>query len=236
MSVLKKKNFFIINILILILFTTGCEYSSTNHKINSKFLVKIKYLESIKFLFNHKYKKALFKFQNFYIKYPYNMYTEKVLIYLIYLNYIDQNFLNVLDFTEEFINSYNKSPFLDYVLYVRIISKISLDQNNEIQNIFRIKRSNCNPFYANLAMKDANIFIKNYPNSIFIRYLKYQLFNIKKRLRKFDFNIIKFLFKKKMYIATINRCIRFLEYYSSNNIETKLVEKILKESFNQFLK
>ncbi|QJC33439.1 outer membrane protein assembly factor BamD [Enterobacteriaceae endosymbiont of Donacia clavipes] len=233
MNIFIKKKFFIINMLILIL-TINCKYSSCDNKINSNFCLKKKYLESIKILYDHKYQKALFKFQDFYIKYPYNKYTEKVLVYLIYLNYIDKNFLNVLDFTEEFIISYNKSPFLDYILYIRIMSEISLDQNNEIQNLFNIERSHYNPFYTNLAINDTNILIKNYPNSIYIKYLKYHLIKMKNRVRKFDLNIIKFLFKKKMYISTINRCIRFLKFYSSNNKETKLVKKILQESFSKF--
>ncbi|QJC37067.1 outer membrane protein assembly factor BamD [Enterobacteriaceae endosymbiont of Donacia vulgaris] len=232
MKIFIKNKFFFINILIciLLIFTTNCKYYYTSKKKYHKTSLKQEYLEAIKILVSKKYEKALIQFSNLYVNYPYNIYTEKVLVYLIYLSYLNKNFLNVLELTEEFLQSYNSSPFISYILYIRILAEMSLDSNTRIQNLFRINRKNCNPFYTQLAINDTEIFIKNYPKSIYINNLKQKLIIMKKRVRTFDLNIIEFLFKKKNYISTINRCLIFLKEYP-NSIENNLIKKILKDSY-----
>ncbi|QJC38707.1 outer membrane protein assembly factor BamD [Enterobacteriaceae endosymbiont of Donacia fulgens] len=236
MKIFIKNKFFFINILICILlvFTTNCEYYTILKKKNLNNSLKYGYLEAIKTLTDKKYNKALIKFSNLYINYPYNMYTEKILVYLTYLNYLHKDFLNVLELSEEFIKSYNSSAFVSYVLYVRILSEITLDSNTLIQNLFRINRNNCNPFYTQLAINDTKIFIKNFPENIYTTLLKKKLINMEKRIQLFELNIINFFLKKKNYIATINRCLIFLKKYPySKNIY--FVKKILKHSYNKIL-
>ncbi|QJC35849.1 outer membrane protein assembly factor BamD [Enterobacteriaceae endosymbiont of Donacia sparganii] len=242
MKFFTKNKIFFINIIIciLLIFTTNCEYYTLKQKYLNNYLeekdlnnsLKQRYLEAIKFLVDKKYDKALIRFSNLYINYPYNIYNEKILVYLMYLNYINKDFLNVLELTNEFIKSYSFSAFMNYVLYIRIMSEISLDTNTEIQNFFRINRINCNPFYTKLAINDTEIFIKNYPNSIYTKYLKKKLIFMKERVEKFELSIIKFYFKKKIYIATINRCLIFLKNYP-NSREINLVKKILKNSYHK---
>ncbi|QJC36663.1 outer membrane protein assembly factor BamD [Enterobacteriaceae endosymbiont of Donacia simplex] len=234
MKIFTKNKFFFINILIciLLIFTTNCKYYYTSKKKYYKISLKQEYLEAIKTLVSKKYEKALIKFSNLYVNYPYNIYTGKILVYLMYLSYLKKNFLNVLELTEEFMQSYNNSPFMSYVLYIRILSEISLDSNTRMQTLFRINRKNCNPFYTQLAINDTEIFIKNYPNSIYINDLKKKLIIMKKRVRIFDLNIIKSLFKKKNYISTITRCLIFLKEYP-NSIESNLIKTILQDSYNK---
>ncbi|QJC37477.1 outer membrane protein assembly factor BamD [Enterobacteriaceae endosymbiont of Donacia thalassina] len=235
MKIFIKNRSFFINILIciLLIFTTNCEYYSISKKKHLNYSFKHEYINAIKILNEKKYNKALIKFSNLYVNYPYNIYTEKILVYLMFLNYLHKDFLNVLELSEEFIQSYNFSAFMSYVIYIRILSEISLDTNTKIQNFFRINRYFCNPFYTQLAIHDIKIFMKNYPNSIYINFLKKKLFNMEKRVKFFDLNIIKFLFKKKNYIATINRCLIFLKEYPSSIKEINLVKKILKISCNE---
>ncbi|QJC38288.1 outer membrane protein assembly factor BamD [Enterobacteriaceae endosymbiont of Donacia marginata] len=236
MKIFIKNKFFFINILICILlvFTTNCEYHSILKKKNLNISLKHGYLEAIKTLTHKEYDKALIKFSNLYVNYPYNMYTEKILVYLIYLNYLHKDFLNVLELSEEFMESYNISAFISYVFYVRILSEISLDSNNLIQNFFKINRNDCNPFYTQLAIHDTKIFIKNFPKNIYTNILKKKLIHMEKRIQFFDLNIINFFFKKKNYIATINRCLIFLKKYSSSK-NIYFVRKILKDSYNKML-
>ncbi|QJC34257.1 outer membrane protein assembly factor BamD [Enterobacteriaceae endosymbiont of Donacia cinerea] len=234
MKIFTKNKLFFINILIciLLIFTTSCKYNYISQKKYYKTSLKQEYLEAIKILTSKKYDKAFIKFSNLYVNYPYNMYTEKILVYLIYLSYLNQDFLNVLELTEEFIQSYNYSAFMSYIFYIRILSEISLDSNTRIQTLFRINRKDCNPFYTQLAINDTEIFIKNYPNNIYTNDLKKRLITMKKRVRIFDLNIIQFLFKKKNYISTINRCLIFLKEYP-NSIEINLIKKILQDSYSK---
>ncbi|WP_168918998.1 outer membrane protein assembly factor BamD [Enterobacteriaceae endosymbiont of Donacia bicoloricornis] len=234
MKIFIKNKFFFINILIciLLLFTTNCEYYLIPEKKILKNSLKHEYLKAVKILVDKKYKKALIQFSNLYINYPYNMYTEKILVYLIYLNYLNKDFINVLELSEEFIESYDSSAFISYIFYIRILSEISLDSNNLLQILFNINRNNCNPFYTKLAIHDTKIFIKNFPKSKYTNILKKKLIKMRKRIQLFDLNIINFFLKKKNYTATINRCLIFLKEYP-NSVNTCFVKKILKYSYNE---
>ncbi|QJC35437.1 outer membrane protein assembly factor BamD [Enterobacteriaceae endosymbiont of Donacia proxima] len=230
-----NKKIFLINIIMFILLITiNCQYNTYIHK-QKHFNISLKYdyLNAIRFLSEKKYDQALLEFNNLYINYPRNIYTEKILVFLIYLNYVEHNFLIVLELIDEFVQLYDNSAFMSYILYIKIMAEISLDTNNQIQNLFKINRSDCNPFYTQLAINDAKIFFKKYPNSIYIHLLKKRLMYMKKRIKNFDLNIIKFLYQKKKYISVINRCLIFLKNNSCNDINTYLIKKILNDSLDK---
>ncbi|QJC34661.1 outer membrane protein assembly factor BamD [Enterobacteriaceae endosymbiont of Donacia crassipes] len=230
-----NKKIVLINILILILLiTVNCKYDKyTYEQRYFDIPLKEEYINAIKLLSEKKYDQALLKFNNLYINYPNNIYTEKILISLIYLNYLEHNFLIVLELIDEFIQLYDHSAFMSYIFYIKIITEISLDTNSKIQNLFKINRKNCNPFYTQLAINDTKIFFKKYPNSIYIPFLKKKLIHMNQRIKNFDLNIIKFLYQKKKYISTINRCLIFLKNSPYNDINTNIIKKILNNSLNK---
>ncbi|QJC35018.1 outer membrane protein assembly factor BamD [Enterobacteriaceae endosymbiont of Donacia piscatrix] len=231
---MNKKIFLISMIIFILLITVNCKYNTYTHE--QKYFdtsLKYDYLNAIRYFSEKKYDQALLEFNNLYINYPRNIYTEKILVFLIYLNYLGHNFLVVLELIDEFIQLYDYSPFMSYILYVKIITEISLDTNNQIQNLFKINRNDCNPFYTQLAINDTEMFFKKYPDSIYIHFLKKRLTYMKKRIKNFDLNIIKFLYQKKKYISTINRCLIYLNNDLHNDINTCLIKKILNDSLNK---
>ncbi|QJC36249.1 outer membrane protein assembly factor BamD [Enterobacteriaceae endosymbiont of Donacia cincticornis] len=229
---INKKIFSISILMIILVITINCKYY-TYEQNYSDIPLKCEYLNAIKFFSEKKYNQALLKFNNLYINYPHNIYTEKILVFLIYLNYLEHNFLIVLELIDEFIKLYDHSAFMSYIFYIKIITEISLDTNNLVQNLFKINRNDCNPFYTQLAINDTKIFFKKYPNSIYIHLLKKKLVYMMKRVKNFDLNIIKFLYRKKKYISTINRCLIFLKNNPDNNFDTDLIKKILNNSLNK---
>ncbi|QJC29227.1 outer membrane protein assembly factor BamD [Enterobacteriaceae endosymbiont of Plateumaris rustica] len=210
------KNFFYkMLILSLLIIITNCSQYKYIHnkKIITNFLIKEKYLEANNNLFKKKYTKSMLQFEQIDKLYPYNKYSQKIKVNLIYLYYLNKNFFSVIDLFDEFIRIYPLSIYTDYILYIKILSEISLD-NNKIQYLFRINKNNCNPFYINKAIYDIKSLIENYPNSIYIPLIKKRLKILNKRLMLYELSIVQFYFDKEMYISVIKRCEMLIENYS----------------------
>ncbi|QJC31808.1 outer membrane protein assembly factor BamD [Enterobacteriaceae endosymbiont of Donacia tomentosa] len=227
MKIFVTKKFFYINLLILIfMFTINCT-NYTKEQSNYNSILQKKYSKAQAFLIKKKYKKALSKFEDFNKNYPYNHYTENTHVNLIYLNYKNKKFLTSLVLANDFIQTYNASPYTDYIYYIKIMSELSLD-NNTLQNLLKINKNFCNPFYIQLAIDDMEILFKNFPKSRFIKILKPNSNYIKKRSMNFKLNIIKFLFKNNMYLLTIKKSLEFIKLYS-NKTESNFVKVMLKQ-------
>ncbi|WP_168821919.1 outer membrane protein assembly factor BamD [Enterobacteriaceae endosymbiont of Donacia provostii] len=215
--------------IFILLTTLNCKYNTYEEKYFNIFL-KTEYIKAIQLLSDKKYDKALLKFEDLYLKYPYNIYTEKVLVFLIYINYLEHNFLVVLELIDEFLLLYDSSNFTSYIFYIKILAELSLDTNNTIQNLFKTNRNYCNPFYTKLAINDTKFFFKKYPNSIYNIFLKKKLIYMIKRMKIFELNIIRYYYQQKKYLSTINRCLIFLKDYPYDN---NLIKKILNNSLNK---
>ncbi|QJC28334.1 outer membrane protein assembly factor BamD [Enterobacteriaceae endosymbiont of Plateumaris braccata] len=202
-------------ILLLIIVTNCSQCTSINNRkkiILTNILIKEKYLEATNDLFKKNYAKSMLEFEQLDKLYPYNKYTKEIKVNLIYLYYLNKQFVSVINLFNEFIRIYPISKYTDYILYIKSLSEISLD-SNKIQYFFRINRSDCNPFYANKAVYDLKLLIKNYPNSIYIPFAKKRLRFLKKRLALYELSVIQFYLNKEMYISVIKRCEMLIKNY-----------------------
>ncbi|QJC28782.1 outer membrane protein assembly factor BamD [Enterobacteriaceae endosymbiont of Plateumaris consimilis] len=229
------KNIFckILIVSLLVIITNCSQYKHINNKkkiVTTNFFIKTKYLEANNNLFKKNYTEAMLQFEQLDKLYPYSKYTEQIKVNLIYLYYLNKRFISAIDLFDEFIRIYPISKYTDYLLYIKSLSEISLD-NNKMQYLFRINRNDCNPFYANQAIYDLQLLVKNYPNSIYIPFIKKRLKFLKKRLALYELNVIQFYFNKEMYISVVKRCemlIKNYPYTSESILALIIMEKTYK--------
>ncbi|QJC29671.1 outer membrane protein assembly factor BamD [Enterobacteriaceae endosymbiont of Plateumaris pusilla] len=228
------KNIFynVLIILLLIIITNCSQYKHINKKkIVTNFFIKEKYLEANNDLSKKKYKEAMLKFEQIDKIYPYNKYTQKIKVNLIYLYYKNKKFFTVIDLFDEFIRIYPTSKYTDYILYIKSLSEISLNKN-KLQYLFGINKNNYNPFYIKKAIYDFQLLIKNYPNSIYIPLIKKKLKFLKKNLMLYELNVIKFYFDKEMYLSVIQRCEILIKDYPYTS-ESILALIIMGKTYNK---
>ncbi|QCI16639.1 outer membrane protein assembly factor BamD [Buchnera aphidicola (Aphis craccivora)] len=212
-----KKNILIIFILLLI-HSSACSQNTQQKKIIQE---KIFYEYCKKELKENKFDSAIFHLESMKKKNISNAYSDKIQINLIYAYYKIENFHMAQKNIKEFIELYPKHPNIDYIFYIKSLIDISLDKNIFFK-ILTIKTYKSDPVYARKAFFELKNFLYSYPKSIYITNVKKDLFYLKQRLSKYDFEILKYYFNHKKYIAVINRGEEILQKYPETSyvIET----------------
>ncbi|QCI18933.1 outer membrane protein assembly factor BamD [Buchnera aphidicola] len=219
-----KKNI----LIVLILFIYSSAYSQNVQK-NKIIGEKIFYEYCRKKLKNNEFNNAIFYLENMQKKNTSNIYFDKIQINLIYAYYKIKNYSMAQKNIEEFIQLYPKHPNIDYVIYIKSLIYMSLDKNIFL-NILNIKNYKSDPIYAKKAFFELKNFLYFYPKSIYIINAKKDLFNLKQRLSKYDFEILKYYFNHKHYIAAINRGEDILKKYPETSVAVETL-KYIKKSF-----
>ncbi|QFQ32385.1 outer membrane protein assembly factor BamD [Buchnera aphidicola (Aphis gossypii)] len=220
-----KKNILIIFIL---LFTYSLAYS---HNIQQKKFIqeKIFYEYCKKELKENKFDSAILHLESMKKKNISNFYLDKIQINLIYAYYKVENFNMAQKNINEFIKLYPKHTNIDYIFYIKSLINISLDKNI-FSKILNIKSYKSDPIYAKKAFFELKNFLYHYPESIYIINVKKDLFALKQRLLNYDFEILKYYFNRKEYIAVINRGEEILKKYPET-FSAREVLNYIRQSF-----
>ncbi|MGP1930188.1 MAG: outer membrane protein assembly factor BamD [Arsenophonus sp. ET-YP4-MAG3] len=194
---------------ILSLFIIGCSNIKNNTPENS--FTEI-YINSQKKLQNGNYKEAIKLLETLDNHHPFNPYAKQVQLDMIYAYYKSANLSLAITTINRFIRFNPTHSNIDYVLYMRGLIAEELN-DNILQKIFHIDRSEQNPQYTILAFKDFSQLIRFYPNSLYARDASKHLVFLKERLAKYEEAILKYYNKRGAYIAVINRTEQILKNY-----------------------
>lgn len=219
-----KKNILISLILLFIHFSVY----SKNIKQKNIIQNKIFYEYCKQELKEKKFNDAIFHLEDMKKKNIFNFYLDQIQINLIYAYYKIENFNMAQKNIEEFIRLYPKHPNIDYVFYIKNLIDISLDKNTFLK-ILNIKNYKSDPFYAKKAFFELKNFLFYFPKSIYITNVKKDLFYLKQRLAKHDFEILKYYFNHKKYIAVIKRGKEIIQRYPETSFSIKTL-KYIKQS------
>ncbi|MBK4775662.1 outer membrane protein assembly factor BamD [Candidatus Pantoea edessiphila] len=201
---------YISTILILILIITGC----------SEFNVKELTHESLPILNDIAQKniqKGNFKTAIKYLEIIKNIdligsYTKQAQLDLIYVYYKKKDFNEARDLVNNFINLYPKHPNIDYVIYMKGLIEMSLD-NPVIMKVLYYNRFSHDPEHAYNAFNYFLQLLKKYPKSEYVHDAYLRLIYLKNRLANYELSIASFYDKKEAYVAVITRINNMLIYY-----------------------
>ncbi|WWO97304.1 MAG: outer membrane protein assembly factor BamD [Candidatus Dasytiphilus stammeri] len=150
---------------------------------------------------------------------------------LIYIYYKQGNLVNAEKIIQKYIFDYPNQSNLDYVLYMRGLIYIRLDQYFW-RKLFRLDLSNCNSEYARSALHDFSQLILSYPESKYTINARKHISALKERLANYDLLIANFYFQHRKYISVIHRIEKMMLYYP-NTKYTKLALVLIKEAYKK---
>ncbi|WP_367680379.1 outer membrane protein assembly factor BamD [Candidatus Fukatsuia anoeciicola] len=215
-------------VVILHLLLIGC--SSNKYKIIEKSPTEL-YADAQKKLQNNNFGEAITQLEVLNNHYPFNPYSQQVYFDLIYAYYKSANLSMTQTLINRFMRLNPKHRNSDYILYMRGLTNIALD-NNMLQGFFQIDRSDRDPTYALAAFYDFNELLKNYPHSQYILDSQKQLLYIANRLAKHELAIVQYYAKNKAYVAVINRIKQMLQNYP-NTQATRYALPIMENAYRQ---
>lgn len=139
--------------------------------------------------------------------------AQQVQLNLIYAYYKSADLLLAQASINRFLRFNPTHPNVDYVLYMRGVTNMERD-DNALQKLFSVDRSDRNPEYTHAAFRDFMQLIRTYPNSQFAMDATKRLVYLKHRLAKHELSAIEYYDKRCAYVAVVNRVEKMLRDFS----------------------
>ncbi|MGP1956472.1 MAG: outer membrane protein assembly factor BamD [Arsenophonus sp. NC-PE1-MAG3] len=212
----------------LSLFITGC--SSNKDTVPESSPTDL-YTSSQEKLQNGNYKEAIKLLETLDNRYPSSPYTQQAQLDMIYTYYKSGELLLTIATIDRFIRLNLTHPNIDYVLYIRGLTALALD-DSALQDFFGIDHADCDPQHAIVAFKDFKQLVHFYPNSLYATDASKRLAFLKERLAKYELGIIKYYNERVAYVAVINRTEEMLKNYPDTQ-STRNALKYMEIAYNK---
>lgn len=228
-------------IIVLILNILACSLKTKNiQSISQKHI----YLESNRKLKIGNYKESIKLLKILQENYPFNPYEKQIQIDMVYAYYQLHEFKKAIKIIRNFISLNKNHPNIDYILYMYGLISQKLEEKNILEKIFKINKLNRDPKNYIIALKCFNKILLFHKHSLYIKDTKKKIKEIKEYLSNYEISIIKYYYKKKAYIAVINRAENLLKKYphtksasKAKNYIKKTMEKLnIKKYTKTFIK
>lgn len=163
--------------------------------------------------------------------YPFGPYSQQVQLNLIYAYYKSADLSLAVASIDRFIKLNPTHPNIDWVIYIRGLSNMTLD-DNQIQGWFNIDRSDRDPEYAQAAFKDFTYLVASFPHSPYSHDAEKRLVYLKNRLANYQLKVAQYYTQRKAYVAVINR----VEYMLKTFPDTQATREglfLMQNAYNQ---
>lgn len=150
------------------------------------------------------YNEAVKRFEALDAQYPFNTYTEKGDLYLIYAYYMKDEYILAVSAADHYIRVYPTSSHVDYAYYMRGLANFYLNLG-VFERHFTLDLSERDLAQIKKSFADFNELILQFPNSHYASDARQHLVYLRNIIAKHELNVADFYFKRKAYVAAINR-------------------------------
>lgn len=138
-------------------------------------------------------------------QYPFGPSSQQVKLDLIYAYYKNKNFSLARAAIEHFMRLNPTHPNIDYVIYMKGLIDMALDDADMQEFFISIDHSDRDQIYIRDAFSDFSQLLNDYPNSQYAADAQKRLVFLKERLAKYELLVAKFYTKRNAYVAVVNR-------------------------------
>lgn len=206
----------------------GCSNLVFIEKPDSEKLVEEFYTEATEAFEEKQWDAAIKSYEKLKAYYPYGGYAEQSYLELAYSYYKYDEPESAIRELEEFIKVFPKHKELPYAYYLKALAADS------------VTTSWLDTFITDAAQRDTkstqrtfNFYqevIQRFPKSKYAPKAQERLVIIRNRMARHEFQVAKFYFKKKAYLASANRCRTVIEEYPRAIINMEALE-LMKQNY-----
>lgn len=158
-------------------------------------------------------------------------YAEQTKLNLIYTAYKTEDYTQALLTADKFLQSYQNSQYLDYVLYMAALSNMSMG-DNFIQDTLNVDRSTRETTSSQTAFANFQTLVQHFPNSPYAEDAIARMAYIKDMLARHELKIAQFYAKRNAWVAVSNRLTSMLQSYPDTLSALKALP-LLKEAYTK---
>ncbi|WP_097032623.1 outer membrane protein assembly factor BamD [Sodalis endosymbiont of Henestaris halophilus] len=150
------------------------------------------------------YKDAIKELEELNNLYPFGSGGQQIQLNLIYAYYKYADLLMSQVYIDRFLRFNSTHPNVDYVLYMRGLNYMALDES-PLQGLFGVDHASRNSEYARKAFRSFMQLMRQYPESQYATNAINRLVYLKNRLAKYELSVVKHYVKRGAYVAVVNR-------------------------------
>ncbi|MES2998257.1 MAG: outer membrane protein assembly factor BamD [Pseudomonadota bacterium] len=163
-------------------------------------------------LVNRNYAHAIKAYEALDVLYPFNRYSERAQLELIYSYYQNGDSPSAKTAAERFIHLYPNSPSIDYAYYMRALADMDQDRGWYLRYV-PIDLSRRDPGTMRLAYQEFSQLIDRYPSSRYVSDARQRMIYLRNLFASYELHIADYYFRKKAFVAAANRANDVVQHY-----------------------
>lgn len=168
--------------------------------------------DSQKALQKGEYASAIKRLEAIESMYPFSDYTESSQMDLIYAYYQNEDYPSAAATAERFIHLYPRAKNVDYAYYMRGLANFQ-QTRGVFAKVLPLDESWRDPGTQTQAYSDFAVLIQKFPESKYKANALQRMIYLRNMFAQQELNISKFYFKRKMYVAAIERASYLVKNY-----------------------
>lgn len=144
--------------------------------------------------------------------YPFSDYTEQSQLDLIYAYYENEEYPSAAATAERFIHLYPRAKQVDYAYYMKGLANFQ-QTRGVFAKMLPMDESWRDPGTQTQAFLDFSIFIQKFPESKYKANALQRMIYLRNMFAQHELNVSHFYFKRKMYVAAIERASHLVKNY-----------------------
>ncbi len=144
--------------------------------------------------------------------YPFSDYTENAQIQLIYAYYQDEDYPSSAASADRFIQLYPRAKRVDYAYYMKGLANFQ-QTRGVFAKMLPMDESWRDPGTQNQAYADFSNFIQRFPDSKYKPNALQRMIYLRNMFAQHELNVSQFYFKRRMYVAAIERSSYLVKNY-----------------------
>ena len=170
------------------------------------------YIKAKSALKREQYDEAIEEYRKIESNYPFSKYAEQSHIELAFAEYKLSHWDASIAIIDRFISMNNTSKLIPYAYYLRGLINFNRGKNffNHLLPHVQIDKD---PVNIREAFEDFNFVYENYKDSVYLKDSHKRMIYLRNTLASYELHVANYYFKRKAYIAVINRCNYLIEKY-----------------------
>lgn len=211
------KRFQIVSVVALALSLSACaDWMNKDKEEENPFkgmTAKQLYTASQQELKKKQYNSAAQRLEAIETMYPFSNYAQRSQMKLIYAYYNSEDYPSAAATAERFIHLYPRAKHVDYAYYMKGMSNFKQNRG-ALARILALDESERDPGSQTQAYLDFSTLVQRFPESRYKPNALQHMIYLRNMLAKYELNVSNYYFKRKMYVAAIERSNFLIKNYS----------------------
>ena len=144
--------------------------------------------------------------------YPIGVHAEEALLALIYVDYRQGDYPEVIKNTERFVSLYPTSPEIDYALYIKGVSSMTSGVGS-LMRYTELNLAHRDVGYLRAAYQDLGALVNQYPQSPYAPDAIDRMYYIYNAMAEHEMNAARWYLRREAYLASLERGRWVFQYY-----------------------